>query len=444
MTTRSISGSGSGEASLPPSIGVGAVIGGKYRVDRICGTGGMGVVVEARHLQLDLPIAIKFMSPMLRDNSHGVSRFMLEARATAHIHCEHVVRVFDVASLEDGTPYIVMEYLEGEDLGEMLLKRGRLPVAEAVDYVLQACEGIAEAHAMGIVHRDLKPGNLFWCSRPHGAPLVKVVDFGISMLLSEARAGFRSERTTGPHVMLGSPAYSSPEQLHGACNVDGRADVWALGAVLYELVAGTPPFAADTFMGICSKVMWAEPEPLGVLYPEVTPELEAVIGRSLAKDRDRRFATVGELAEAMAPFATRRTPVSLAASLPSQAATSARATSRRRVSRPRAVLWCVVSAAMAAFLAAWASVASRGGSPEVATSSVAQAAVATATSFMRPSALPSPEADSEVRDGPAASSISTNPATTATAPAEVRRPSPPPADARLRPKKVTASITATR
>jgi serine/threonine-protein kinase len=197
-------------------------------------------------------------------------------------------------------------------------------------------------------------------------------------------------------------------------------------------------------MGICSKVMWAEPEPLGVLYPEVTPELEAVIGRSLAKDRDRRFATVGELAEAMAPFATRRTPVSLAASLPSQAATSARATSRRRVSRPRAVLWCVVSAAMAAFLAAWASVASRGGSPEVATSSVAQAAVATATSFMRPSALPSPEADSEVRDGPAASSISTNPATTATAPAEVRRPSPPPADARLRPKKVTASITATR
>ncbi len=420
--------------SLPPSVRIGEVIAGKYRIERVRGAGGMGIVVEARHLPLDLPVAIKFMSPQLQDVESGVVRFMREARATARIHCEHVVRVFDVASLDDGTPYIVMEFLEGEDLGGMLQRRGRLPVAEAVDYIVQACVGVAEAHAMGIVHRDLKPGNLFCCSRPNGPAIVKVLDFGVSKLLPKAEIGLRTERTTGPHVLIGSPVYSAPEQLCEAGDVDARADVWALGAVLYELVAGRPPFFADTLMEVCSRVVSAPYERLGSRSSAVGPELEAVVGRSLAKDREQRFATVSELAAALAPFAPRRT----LASMPGLALQ----TGPHPVSRSRAVRWCIASAGLAALLAGWAATAARFDLQRRPASGIAQAALVAVPSFTRARELPPPES---VADEDDARGDSARPAPPTSAPrSEGWRSQPPPPDARLRPKKVVAPITATR
>jgi serine/threonine-protein kinase len=297
--------------SLPPLVRLGEVIAGKYRLDRILGAGGMGVVVGATHLQLDKRIAIKFMSPLLLYNEDGLQRFMQEARLAARIQCEHVVRVFDVASLEDGTPYIVMEQLEGEDLRVLLQHRGRLPPASAVDYVLQAGEAIAEAHIAGIVHRDLKPGNLFCCKRMDGSRLVKVLDFGVSKLLPRADVAQPPGPSTGPHVVMGSPAYASPEQLREPGKVDPRTDIWSLGAILYELVSGKPPFAGDTFLELCTRVSNEPPTPLRVACPEAPPELAAIVERSLAKNADDRFRTVADFARALAPCAPSRSLLSI-------------------------------------------------------------------------------------------------------------------------------------
>jgi serine/threonine-protein kinase len=271
----------------------------------------MGVVVGAVHLQLDQRVAIKFMAPLLSSNDGGVERFMREARLAAHIQCEHVARVFDVAALEDGTPYIVMEYLEGEDLGARLRRRGPFSLGDAVDAVLQASEAMAEAHVAGVVHRDLKPGNLFVCQRPDGSPLVKVLDFGISKVLRRGDRNDQPTLLTGPHVLMGSPLYCSPEQLRASTNVDARTDIWALGAILYELVSGTPPFRGTTLLEICTNVMHWRPPPLTASCPQVPRELDVVVARALAKSPDDRFATIADFARALAPFAPERTLLSV-------------------------------------------------------------------------------------------------------------------------------------
>jgi serine/threonine-protein kinase len=239
------------------------------------------------------------MSPLLMGDDMSLRRFHREARAAALIRSEHVVRVFDVASLDDGTPYIVMEYLSGRDLSEV---PGPLPVSEAVHYLLQASEAVAEAHAAGIVHRDLKPGNLFCCERP-GLPLVKVLDFGVSKLLPETKLILDDGVRTQSHFILGSPLYASPEQLNAPHRVDARTDIWALGSILYELLTGTPPFRAETLLQICAKVAHEPLSPPNELNPAVSEGLAEVIARSLAKDPDERFQSVAELAFALAPFA---------------------------------------------------------------------------------------------------------------------------------------------
>jgi serine/threonine-protein kinase len=271
----------------------------------------MGVVVGAQHLRLDRPIAIKLMSPLFLYSEGSVERFVQEARLAARIQSEHVVRVFDVASLDDGTPYIVMEYLEGEDLRLHLLRRGHFPVAEAVDYILQASESIAEAHVEGVVHRDLKPGNLFASTRLDGSTLVKVLDFGVSKLLHRADLTRNDVPSTGPHVIMGSPLYSSPEQLRASKDVDARSDIWSLGAILYEFVAGKPPFGGATLVEICTSVMNSSPPPLAAMRPEVPRELDAVIEKSLAKEREERFRSMAEFARALAPFATGASLISI-------------------------------------------------------------------------------------------------------------------------------------
>jgi eukaryotic-like serine/threonine-protein kinase len=276
---------------------VGDVLAGKYRVDKILGIGGMGMVVAATHLELDQQVALKFMLPAALESPEASARFLREARAAGKLTSEHICRVSDVGRFESGAPYIVMEYLEGYDLGTMLKRRGPLRVAPAVDYLLQACEGLAEAHAQGIVHRDLKPDNLFLASRSDGGHVVKVLDFGISKATVTGIA-------TQTGDILGSPAYMAPEQMRSTKDVDSRADVWSLGAVLYQLLTGRLPFTGDSLPTLCLSVLNDDPVPPNEIRQDLPDGLTAVIFRCLSKSPEDRYADVGDLAEALGPFAT--------------------------------------------------------------------------------------------------------------------------------------------
>ena len=277
----------------------GTVLVGKYRVERVLGQGGMGVVVAARHEQLDDRVAIKLMLPAIAANPEAVTRFVREARAAAKIKSEHVARVSDVGTLETGEPYMVMEYLEGADLSAVVQRQGRLPVEQAADYLLQACEAIVQAHELGIVHRDLKPANLYVVNnRRDGLPLVKVLDFGISKMAASAA----DSSMTKTSAMMGSPLYMSPEQMNSARDVDRRTDIWALGVIFYELLAGHPPFNGDTLPQVCAQILTGPTPDIRAVVPDLPDGVVQVIFRCLERDPARRFANVDELASALAPF----------------------------------------------------------------------------------------------------------------------------------------------
>jgi serine/threonine-protein kinase len=280
-------------------VRVGDVLAEKYEVTRILGQGGMGVVVAARHRELDKLVALKFMHEEVAQNEQAIDRFLREARAAARLQNEHVGRVLDVGRMQGGIPYIVMEYLEGRDLSEVQAERGQMDVADVCEYVLQACEAMAEAHAQGIIHRDLKPQNLFLTTRQDGRPLVKVLDFGIS------KATF-ANAATATHATMGSPAYMSPEQMKSAKSVDPRADIWSLGIILYQLLSNTLPFYGETITETMLKVL-SDPLPsLASVRPGLPPALVAAIEKCLQKDRDQRFDNVAELAHELTPFAPER------------------------------------------------------------------------------------------------------------------------------------------
>jgi serine/threonine-protein kinase len=276
---------------------VGQTLAGKYRVEKVLGKGGMGLVVGARHLGLDEPVAIKVLRPAMMDVQGMVARFLREARAASKIKSEHVVRVTDVDTREDGVPYMVMEHLTGIDFAELRKQKGTFGVAEAVGYVLEACEAIAEAHEIGIVHRDLKPGNLFLHTRRDGRRVVKVLDFGISKLDAPGE-----QDTTKTGQMMGSPKYMSPEQMLNMRDVDARSDIWSLGAILFEFLCGRPPFQGDTTPRICAQVLNADPPLPHTLRADIPPELELVILRCLDKEPDRRFSDVRALVAALTPY----------------------------------------------------------------------------------------------------------------------------------------------
>jgi serine/threonine protein kinase len=289
-------------APLPQSdrfaLGPGTIVGGKYRIDGCLGTGGMGVVFSATHLELDAPVAIKVVRDDFAANEAIVSRLLFEARAVARMQSVHVVRVLDVARLPNGAPYIVMEKLRGGDLAALLQERTALPVSEAIGYLLQACEGLIEAHGLGIVHRDLKPENLFLAATPEGVVL-KILDFGISKDLGTAiREGGRTTLTKGG-AAIGSPSYMAPEQIRAAPNLDSRADIWSLGTILFELVTGRCPFEADTVAMMYQKVLTEDPPSLLDILPSSPSELNTIIQLCLQKDPDDRFQTVQELATAL-------------------------------------------------------------------------------------------------------------------------------------------------
>lgn len=268
----------------------------KYRIDRILGRGGMGVVARATHLGLDEPVAIKALRGDVTADPEVHARFLREAQATVKLRSDHVAKIKDVGTLADGAPFIVMELLEGVDLRQMLDESGALAPALAVDFVLQACDALGEAHALGIVHRDIKPSNCFVTWRVDGSAAIKVLDFGISKL-----GGGADLALTQTQSVLGTPLYMSPEQMRSARSVDSRADIWSLGAVLYELIEGRPPFVADSFPELCVLVATEPPPPM--VTPGLPVELAQVIRSCLHKDPASRYQTVAELAAALAPFA---------------------------------------------------------------------------------------------------------------------------------------------
>ena len=271
----------------------GDVIDGKYRVEAQLGEGGMGVVIAATHLHLENTVAIKILKLEALKHKEAALRFKREAKAASRLRSEHVVKVSDVGQLPSGAPYMVMELLYGEDVATQL-KRGPLPIATAVEYILQACEGLAEAHGLGMIHRDVKPANLFVTRRPNGAPLIKLVDFGIAT----AAFGEADHRLTTTQSVMGSPTYMSPEQLRAARDVDARSDIWSLGVSLFEMIACKQPFEGPTLTALTLKIVGdAHPR-----IPGLPPELHMIIDRCLAKEREARFANVGELAQALAPF----------------------------------------------------------------------------------------------------------------------------------------------
>jgi eukaryotic-like serine/threonine-protein kinase len=289
----------SGAVVVP--VAAGDLIAGKYRLEGQIGTGGMGVVFAATHLHLDQQVALKFLLPEAAKNAEVVERFWREARAAVKIQSEHVARVMDIGMLDGGVPYIVMEYLQGDDLENIVKAQGPLPVAEAVRLVLHACEALAEAHAMGIVHRDIKPANLFLARRADGSRIVKLLDFGISK--ASPMWGEDGPRAlTMTTAVIGSPRYMSPEQLRSSRDVDARSDVWALGVTLFELLGATSPFAKGTMPEVCASILKDEPQSLAGLRPEVPQGLELVIKKCLAKEPDQRWKNVGDLALALRPF----------------------------------------------------------------------------------------------------------------------------------------------
>ncbi len=276
-------------------ITIGQIFENKYRVDSILGFGGMGVVAECTHLQLNERVAIKMLRQDVLLDQDAKARFLREAQAAVKLKSEYVARVSDVGTFDNGTPYMVMEYLEGHDLGEVLKQRGVLPAQWAVELMLQTAEALCEAHSLGIVHRDIKPTNLFVTWRPDGTALIKVLDFGIS----KSHAG-TDMHLTQTQSLLGTPAYMSPEQMRSARLVDARTDVWSLGTVFYEALEGHRPFEAESFSEMCVKVAVDEPAPMR----NTPPALQQVILRCLAKTPEQRYMSMGEFARDLVPFSS--------------------------------------------------------------------------------------------------------------------------------------------
>jgi serine/threonine protein kinase len=286
---------------------VGLEVAGKFKVERVLGEGGMGVVLFARHVELGHPVAIKCLKREFAEHVEARGRFEREARAAAALVSDHVAHVTDVGRMPDGTPFMVMEYLEGEDLAERVEREGPLPLAFAIDCMLQACEGLAEAHEKGIVHRDVKPSNLFLARKPGGKLSLKVLDFGIAK--ATGHGGTELTRTS---AIVGSPLYMSPEQLRESKDVDARTDVWSLGVTLFYVLTKRFPFEAEAVGEVYGKILYTEAQSLRAFAPEVPEELEALVRDCLQKEPSSRISSVAALAERLS--AAQGAPASIVSS----------------------------------------------------------------------------------------------------------------------------------
>jgi serine/threonine protein kinase len=284
----------------------GQLLGKRYRIERVVGIGGMGSVYSATDLNTTAKVAVKVLKPEAAGQYETVERFFREARAAVAIDSAHVVKVLDVGETRrNGLPYMVMEYLEGEDLGAVIQRRRKLPIDEVADFVIQACIGLSKAHSLGIVHRDIKPSNLWIAKGTGGVALLKILDFGISK--TDAGSGV-DERLTATTSVFGSPSYMSPEQVRSAKNVDLRTDIWGLGTVLYEcLTGGRLPFEGDNAGAVFAAIIADPPQSIRLFRPDVPEAFEAIVLAALQKPRDARIGSASELAHRLAPFASART-----------------------------------------------------------------------------------------------------------------------------------------
>jgi serine/threonine-protein kinase len=278
----------------------GEIVSGKFRIERLLGMGGMGCVVAAHHLLLDERVALKFLHANVADSAEIVERFGREARAVAKLRSEHVTRVLDVGALPDGTPFIVMEYLDGKDLGAVLGTGQTFGFAESVDLIMQALEALAEAHRLGIVHRDLKPANLFISNRYDGTTAIKVLDFGISKV-----AGAKVD-VTATALSLGTPSHMPPEQWDSARDADPRSDIWSIGTILFQLICGREPFTGANVLQLWHAITTGPTPSMRTVRPDVPAELDAIVARCLEKAPAARYQDVAALAVELAPFGSRR------------------------------------------------------------------------------------------------------------------------------------------
>jgi serine/threonine protein kinase len=282
-----------------PQIAPGSILLDKYRAESVIGVGGMGIVVSATHMQLGTHVAIKFLLSKFATSTEAAQRFVREAKAASRIGSEHIARVLDTGTSPELGPFIVMEYIEGGDLSRHLKNGHVFQVGEAIDFIVQACEALAHAHAAGIVHRDVKPANLFLGTRADGLPIVKVLDFGISKV-AEDSGDMNMTKTT---AILGSGYYMSPEQMRSSKNVDHRTDIYGLGITFYELLTRTVPFMAETFADLAIKVAVDPPDPISRHRSDVPQGLADAIAKAYAKKPDERYQNVGEMVLALAPWA---------------------------------------------------------------------------------------------------------------------------------------------
>jgi serine/threonine-protein kinase len=281
---------------LPP----GSIVAARYRLERAIGSGGMGVVARAVRIDDGRAVAIKFIKVARLGHRDAAKRLIREASAAARLESPHAVKVFEVAALDDGAPFVVMEYLEGCTFAEHLHEHGPLPIARACRWIEQICSAIEEAHSRGIVHRDLKPSNLFARRREGGTLAATVLDFGLAKSLLPHRS---EDGTTSQNVVLGSPSYMSPEQIRWQSRLDHRTDIWSLGVVLHELVTGSLPFEGSWSAEIFASVLSELPKPMRLERPDVPDALQAVVARCLRKNPAERFASAAELGRAVATIA---------------------------------------------------------------------------------------------------------------------------------------------
>lgn len=283
----------------------GEVLDGKYQIERMLGEGGMGAVAKATHLLRRAPVALKFMSPMVMSMPGAVERFINEGVAASQIDSDHVVKIYDVNRLPSGAPYLVMEFLEGRDLADILEREGKpgLDISRCVHFTLQILRGLQVAHSVGIIHRDMKPANCFVVSKEGEADFVKLVDFGISKV--DQPGGGRVTRT---HSALGTPLYMSPEQARSPRGVDARTDLYSVGVLMFELLTGRTPYHSESgeFTEILYKIFTADPPPIQSFRPDIPDGLAAIVHRALARDVDSRFADAVHMAEALVPWADGR------------------------------------------------------------------------------------------------------------------------------------------
>src|ERR1700733_4759091 len=284
------------KSKLHASEIIGSTLSGRYLVTKKVGQGGMGAVYEATHTLIGKRVAVKVPLEKYAEREAIVARLKKEAQLASSIGNEHIIDITDIGNTDDGRTFVVMEYLEGESLAECLSREHQLPEQRILRIATQAASALAAAHAKGIVHRDIKPENLFLLKRKD-QDFVKVVDFGISKSLRASGEEEEAQRLTQTGMVLGTPLYMSPEQARGDEDLDHRVDIYALGVIMYESIAGRVPFVGSNYLSVISQVLNEEPKPLREIRPEVSEELEAIVAKAMAKNRNDRYADADAMLE---------------------------------------------------------------------------------------------------------------------------------------------------